>query len=81
MFKLTDKNLMMAKSLFITDILFKSHLDPVVIAQTGSVFKGDHKGKHVVLKLMYKGQTNVSLSLNLPPTTLICHGGISQGPA
>ena len=69
MFKLIDKNLMMPKSLFITDIPFKSHLDPVLVAQIGSVFKCDHKGKHVVLKLVYKGHKNVSFLPNLDSNT------------
>ena len=60
MFKLIDRKLIMPKSLFITDITFKSHLDPVVVAPIGSVFKGDHKGKHIVLKLVYKGHKDVS---------------------
>lgn len=71
MFRLIDKTHVMPKSLFITDIPFKLHLDPVVIAQIGSVFRGDHKGKHVVLKLVYKGHENVCLLLNLYLITLI----------
>ena len=74
MFGLIDKKLIMPKSLFITDILFTSHLDPVVIAQIGSVFNGDHKGKHVVLKSVYKGHENVSFLLNMYATTLIFLG-------
>lgn len=76
MFILIDEKLIMPKSLFITDIPF--NLDPVIIAQIRSVFKGDHKGKNVVLKLVYKGLENVSkLLLNLYPTMLI-HSGIGS---
>lgn len=74
MFELIDQKLIMPKSLFITDILFMSRLDPIVRAPIGSVFEGDHKGKHVVLKLVYKGHENVGFLLNLCHTTLICFG-------
>ena len=75
MFELIDKKFIMPKSLFITDILFMSRLDPIVtIAPIGSVFEGDHKENHVVLKLVYKGHENVGFLLNLYHTTLICFG-------
>ena len=70
MFKLIpDTNVRLPKSLYITDVNIDTELGATNMGGAGGVFRGEHKGHLVALKLLDKGHTDVSVSLPLPLDT------------
>lgn len=61
MFKLIESRDAMPKSLFITNITTKMDLEAVGASHIGrSIFRGEHKGQQVALRVVYKVHDNVS---------------------
>ena len=68
MFKLITETNVIPKSLFIKDVKIDTELGATNIGGIGRVFRGEHKGKFVALKLLDKGlNKDVSVSL-FPPS-------------
>lgn len=70
MYDLISKRNVMPGSLFLTDV--KANTDIIAIGGFGRVFKGEHKGQPVALKVLTRGHKNVGLLLFLSFAVLIC---------
>ena len=66
MFKLITDTNVVPKSLFITDVKIDTELGATNVGGVGRVFRGEHKGQLVALKLLNKGHKDVSVPLPAP---------------
>ena len=57
---LISKKSVMPGSLFITDVKTSADVSSVTLGGFGRVFKGEHKGQQVALKVLSRSQRNVS---------------------
>ena len=66
MFKLITETNVIPKSLFISDVKIDTELGATNIGGIGRVFRGEHKGQVVALKLLDKGHDK-DVCVSLPP--------------
>lgn len=76
MFKLISMADVLPRSLFITDI---TTLDVIGVGGFGRVFKGNHKGQHVALKVVDKSHKSVSASTYFLNAIFIHSEAFAQG--
>lgn len=74
---ITKKNVMPG-SLFITDVKTSADVSSATIGGFGRIFKGEHKGQPVAMKLL-STRKSVSSLLFLPFIVLICSTRVPSG--
>ena len=66
MFELITETNVIPKSLYVTDVKIDTEPGATNIGGVGRVFRGEHKGQVVALKLLDKGH-NRDVSVSVPP--------------
>jgi hypothetical protein len=72
MYYLISKKDVMPRSLFITDVKSKVDISGIAIGGFGRVFRGEHKGQLVALKVLSRGHKHVSILPFFLLAVLIC---------
>lgn len=61
MYYLISKKDVMPRSLFVTDVKSKVDVSGIAIGGFGCIFRGEHKGDLVALKVLRRGHKHVSI--------------------